>query len=90
MVNLIANRTLLSGIHPGAATPAAMADALESLLEDTGARQAQQPAWKKWRAALEGAGPLKSAGVSRRRRPRLHDRAAPAPAGALRRARMSA
>jgi len=62
MVNLIANRTLCPEFIQGAATPAAMADALESLLEDTPARQAQLAGLEEVARALEGAGPLKSAG----------------------------
>ncbi|HPT17586.1 MAG TPA: lipid-A-disaccharide synthase, partial [Kiritimatiellia bacterium] len=45
-----------------AATPAAMADALEPLLEHTPARQAQLAGLEEVARALEGAGPLKSAG----------------------------
>ena len=62
MVNLIANRTLCPEFIQDAATPAAMADALESLLEDTPARQAQLAGLEEVARALEGAGPLKSAG----------------------------
>ena len=62
MVNLIANRTLCPEFIQNAATPAAMADALEPLLEDTPARQAQLAGLEKVARALEGAGPLKSAG----------------------------
>ena len=62
MVNLIANRTLCPEFIQDAATPAAMADALEPLLEDTPARQAQLAGLEKVARALEGAGPLKSAG----------------------------
>ncbi|HPT16760.1 MAG TPA: lipid-A-disaccharide synthase [Kiritimatiellia bacterium] len=62
MVNLIANRTLCPEFIQDAATPAAMADALEPLLEDTPARQAQLVGLEEVVRALEGAGPLKSAG----------------------------
>ena len=62
MVNLIANRTLCPEFIQNAATPAAMADALEPLLEDTQARQAQLAGLEEVARALEGAGPLKSAG----------------------------
>ena len=62
MVNLIANRTLCPEFIQDAATPAAMADALEPLLEDTQARQAQLAGLEEVARALEGAGPLKSAG----------------------------
>ena len=62
MVNLIAKRTLCPEFIQDAATPAAMADALEPLLEDTPARQVQLAGLKEVARALEGAGPLKSAG----------------------------
>ena len=62
MVNLIANRTLCPEFIQDAATPSAMADALEPLIADTPARQAQVDGLAEVAQALEGAGPLKSAG----------------------------
>ncbi|NCD21453.1 MAG: lipid-A-disaccharide synthase [Spartobacteria bacterium] len=63
MVNLIANRTLCPEFIQDAATPAAMADALEPLLADTPARQAQLDGLAEVARALEGAGPLQTAGA---------------------------
>jgi len=62
MVNLIANRTLCPEFIQDAATPAAMADALEPLIADTPGRQAQLDGLAEVAQALEGVGPLKSAG----------------------------
>lgn len=62
MVNLIANRTVCPEFIQDATTPAAMADALEPLIADTPARRAQLDGLAEVSQALEGAGPLKSAG----------------------------
>ena len=62
MVNLIANRTLCPEFIQHEAQPAAMADALEPLIAGTPARQAQLDGLAEVAQALEGAGPLKSAG----------------------------
>ena len=62
MVNLIANRTVCPEFIQDAATPVAMADALEPLMADTPARQAQLAGLAEVARALEGAGSLKSAG----------------------------
>ena len=63
MVNLIADRTLCPEFIQDAATPAAMADALEPLIADTPARQAQLAGLAEVARALEGAGPLQTAGA---------------------------
>ena len=62
MVNLIANRTLCPEFIQHEAQPVAMADALEPLIAGTPARQAQLDGLAEVAQALEGAGPLKSAG----------------------------
>ena len=62
MVNLIANRTLCPEFIQDAATPAAMADALEPLLADGPARQAQLEGLAEVARALEGQGPIWTAG----------------------------
>ncbi len=62
MVNLILGRTLCPEFIQGAARPHAMADALEPLIADTPARQAQLAGMEEIAAALAGGGPVKSAG----------------------------
>ncbi|HAL92291.1 MAG TPA: lipid-A-disaccharide synthase [Verrucomicrobia bacterium] len=62
MVNLIANRSLCPEFIQGAARPVAMADALEPLIADTPARQAQLDGLDEMAKALEGPGPGKRAG----------------------------
>ncbi len=62
MVNLIADRTLCPEFIQDDATPAAMADALEPLIADTPARQAQLDGLAAVAKALEGEGPLRTAG----------------------------
>ena len=62
MVNLVANRTLCPELIQGEATPAAMADALGPLMEDTPARQAQLAGMEEVAQALEGEGLVRSAG----------------------------
>ena len=62
MVNLIADRTVCPEFIQDAATPAAMADALEPLLADGPARQAQLEGLAEVARALEGQGPIRTAG----------------------------
>lgn len=62
MVNLVANRTLCPEFIQGAAEPVAMADALEPLIGDTPARQAQVAGLEEIAAALRGGGDVKPAG----------------------------
>ena len=62
MVNLVANRTLCPEFIQGDAQPAAMADALEPLVADTPARQAQLAGMDEVARALEGEGGVPSAG----------------------------
>ena len=62
MVNLIADRTVCPEFIQDAATPAAMADALEPLLADGPARQAQLEGLAEVARALEGQGPIWTAG----------------------------
>ena len=62
MVNLIADRTVCPEFIQDAATPAAMADALEPLLADGPARQAQLDGLAEVARALEGKGPIRTAG----------------------------
>ena len=62
MVNLIANRTLCPEFIQAAATPEAMAGALEPLLADTPARQAQLEGLAAVARALEGPGGAPTAG----------------------------
>ncbi len=63
MVNLVANRTLCPEFIQNDATPAAMADALGPLMEDTPARQAQLTGMEEVAQALEGEGVVRSAGL---------------------------
>lgn len=62
MVNLILGRTLCPEFIQGAARPHAMAAALEPLIADTPARQAQLAGLDEVATALAGAGPVPSAG----------------------------
>ena len=62
MVNLIAGRELCPEFIQGAAKPAAMAEALEPLLGDTPARQAQLDGLEGIARALTGEGDIRSAG----------------------------
>ena len=62
MVNLIAGRELCPEFIQSAAKPAAMADALEPLLGDTPARQAQLDGLEGIARALTGEGDIRSAG----------------------------
>lgn len=62
MVNLILGRTLCPEFIQGAARPDAMAVALEPLIADTPARQAQLAGMEEVATALVGASPVKSAG----------------------------
>jgi lipid-A-disaccharide synthase len=62
MVNLVANRALCPEFIQHQAQPVAMADALEPLLADTPARQAQLDGMDGIAKALAGAGTVKSAG----------------------------
>ncbi|NCC94810.1 MAG: hypothetical protein EOM10_16345 [Opitutae bacterium] len=62
MVNLIADRTLCPEFIQDDARPGAMADALEPLLDDTPARQAQQAGLEEIVRALEGGDQVRSAG----------------------------
>lgn len=62
MVNLIAKRTLCPEFIQGDARPAAMADALEPLMADSPARQAQLDGMGEVARALEGGGGVPPAG----------------------------
>ncbi len=62
MVNLIAHRTLCPEFIQGGASAGAMADALEPLIADTPARQAQLDGLAEVAKALEGEGDIPSAG----------------------------
>jgi lipid-A-disaccharide synthase len=62
MVNLIANQELCPEFIQHEARPTAMAEALEPLIANTLARQAQIHGMAEVARALEGAGPIRSAG----------------------------
>ena len=62
MVNLIANRTLCPEFIQNDARAGAMADALEPLMDDTPARQAQLAGLEEIAQALAGTGAVKTAG----------------------------
>lgn len=62
MVNLVANRSLCPEFIQHAARPAGMADALEPLLADTPARQAQLDGLEEITRSLAGSGDVKPAG----------------------------
>lgn len=63
MVNLVANRTICPEFIQGDARPAAMADAMEPLIADTPARQAQLEGLAEVAAALAGEAGARSAGL---------------------------
>ena len=62
MVNLIANRTLCPEFIQTDAQAGAMADALEPLIDETPARQAQLAGLEEIAQALAGGGAVQSAG----------------------------
>jgi lipid-A-disaccharide synthase len=62
MVNLVGNRTICPEFIQHEAKPAAMADVMQSLIEDSPARQAQLGGLWEVASALEGAGRVTPAG----------------------------